>query len=172
MKIRLVVALVGLAIGFAVPTFAQQKGTVDPQLHQRLVAAVQRHADAFNNNDAAALAALYTEDGIEVTNQGPIFGRKALEKYFADLFQKVHFSDLVDTIDQDSPHIIGTDGKEIWATGGWSATIKGENFGPTQIKGYWSEIREGDDWKIRMLTTNVTPAPAATPSPTASPSSQ
>ncbi len=29
-------------------------------------------------------------------------------------------------------------------------------------------IREGDDWKIRMLTTNLTPAP----SPTASPSNQ
>ena len=65
-------------------------------------------------------------------------------------------------IDQDSPHIIGTDGKEMWATGGWSTTIKGENFGPTQIKGYWSVIREGDDWKIRMLTSNIIPAPVAT----------
>ena len=29
------------------------------------------------------------------------------------------------------------------------------------MKGYWSTIdrREGDDWKIRMLTVNVTPAP-------------
>jgi hypothetical protein len=40
---------------------------------------------------------------------------------------------------------IGTDGKVIWATGGWSATIKGENFGSTRVKGYWSAIREGDD---------------------------
>jgi hypothetical protein len=32
MKIRLVVALAGLVIGFTVPTFAQQKDTpVDPQ---------------------------------------------------------------------------------------------------------------------------------------------
>ena len=30
MKIRLVVALVGLAISIALPTFAQQKDTVDP----------------------------------------------------------------------------------------------------------------------------------------------
>ncbi len=78
----------------------------------------------------------------------------------ADLFQKVHFSDHIITIDQDSPHIIGKDGKEMWATGGWSTSIKGENFGPTQIKGYWSVIREGDDWKIRMLTSNLTPTPA------------
>ena len=61
-------------------------------------------------------------------------------------------SDRVVTIDQDSPHVIGTAGKEIWATGGWSSTIRGENFGPIQVKGYWSVIRVGDDWKIRMLT--------------------
>src|SRR6202030_2694229 len=36
MKIRLVVALVGLAISFALPAFAQQKDTVDPQLIQKL----------------------------------------------------------------------------------------------------------------------------------------
>ena len=41
----------------------------------------------------------------------------------ADLFQKVHFSDHIITIDQDSPHVIGTDGKQMWATGGWKAQI-------------------------------------------------
>jgi hypothetical protein len=88
----------------------------------------------------------------------------AIEKWYADLFQKLHFSDHVITIDPDSPHVLGTDGKQMWATGGWSTTIKGEKgekFGPTPIKGYWSVIREGDDWKIRMLMSNVAPAPAA-----------
>jgi hypothetical protein len=32
MKIRLVAALAGLAIGFVLPTSAQQKDTVDPQI--------------------------------------------------------------------------------------------------------------------------------------------
>jgi hypothetical protein len=32
MKIRLLLALVGLAGSFALPTFAQQKKTVDPQI--------------------------------------------------------------------------------------------------------------------------------------------
>jgi len=59
----------------------------------------------------------------------------------------------------------------MWATGAWSATIQGQNWGPQPIKGYWSVIREGDDWKIRMLTVNVTPR-AATPSPTATPGNQ
>jgi ketosteroid isomerase-like protein len=116
-----------------------------------------------NNGDAAALAALYTEDAIEVTDQGPIYGRKALEKHFADVFQKVHFSNHLLTLDQDSPHIIGTTGNEVWETGAWSQTIQGQNFGPIQLKGYHSSIavREGGIWKKRLVTWNITPAPAA-----------
>ena len=35
MKIRSLLALAGLAISFAVPTFAQQKDTVDPRIAQQ-----------------------------------------------------------------------------------------------------------------------------------------
>jgi hypothetical protein len=119
------------------------------------------------------LAALFTDDGIEVTNVGPIYGRETLQKDYVDLFKAVHFSNHVVTVDQYSPHIIGTDGNEMWSSGGYSQTMKGENFGPVEQKGYWSliAVREGDAWKTRMLTWNITPAPAATPSPTASPNS-
>ena len=158
MKTRLVLALAGLATSFALPTFAQQTNTPDPQLRQKLVDVIAKHADAINKNDAAAAAACFTEDGVYVTDGGPVNGREAIEKWYADLFKKVQFSDHVITIDQDAPHIICTAGNEIWATGGWSSTIKGENFGPIQIKGYWSVIRVGDDWKIRMLTSNSAPA--------------
>jgi hypothetical protein len=69
----------------------------------------------------------------------------------------VHFNNYLITVDQNSPHIIGTAGNEMWATGGWSTTIQGQNFGPGAMKGYWSVIREGADWKTRMLTWNATP---------------
>jgi quercetin dioxygenase-like cupin family protein/ketosteroid isomerase-like protein len=140
---------------------AQQTNKPDPQLRERLVARIKAHTDALDKNDAAAVAANFTEDGVNVEQDGTTFGREAIQKLWADRFQNVHFSNNLVTVDEDSPHIIGTDGKQMWATGAWSATIKGEKFGPTQIKGYWSVIREGDDWKIRMLTSNVTPAPAA-----------
>jgi uncharacterized protein (TIGR02246 family) len=136
------------------------------------VALIKKFEDAYNDNDAVTLATLFREDAVFVTQEGPVNGRQAIEKWYADHFKGVHFSNTLITVDQDSPHIIGTDGKEVWATGAWSATIEGEKFGTTQIKGFWSVIREGDDWKIRMLTTNVTPPPAATTSPTASPSNQ
>jgi uncharacterized protein (TIGR02246 family) len=161
MKIPSPLVLVGLAISFASPTFAQQTNTPDPELGQRLADVIKEHRDAMNKNDAAAAAACFTEDAVYVTDAGPISGREAIEKWYADLFQKLHFSDHVITIDPDSPHVLGPDGKQMWATGGWSTTIKGEKFGPTPIKGYWSVIREGDDWKIRMLMSNVAPAPAA-----------
>jgi uncharacterized protein (TIGR02246 family) len=164
MKIPSLLVLVGLAISFASPTFAQETNTPDPELRQRLADVIKEHRDAMNNNDAAAAAACFTEDAVYVTDAGPISGRGAIEKWYADLFQKLHFSDHVITIDPDSPHVLGTDGKQMWATGGWSTTIKGEKgekFGPTPIKGYWSVIREGDDWKIRMLMSNVAPASAA-----------
>ena len=172
MKKNLVVALVGLAISFALPTFAQQTNAPDPQLRQKLVDVIAKHADAINKNDAAAAAACFTPDAVYVTDRGPVNGGEAIEKWYADLFKKVQFTYYAFTIDQDSPHVIGTAGNEIWATGRWSSTIKGENFGPRQITGCWSVIRVGDDWKIRMLAYNETPAPAATPSPTTTPNNQ
>jgi len=168
MKIRLLFALAGLAISFALPIFAQQTNTPDPQLRQRYIALVKKYDDALNKNDAAAVAALFTEDGVYMTDRGPVIGRPAIEKYHADLFKQFHLSNSLITVDEDSPHMIGTASNELWATGAWSATIQGQNFGPIQIKTYWSVIREGDDWNIRMLS----PVPAATPSPATTPSSQ
>jgi len=157
MKIRLVVALVGLAISFAVPAFAQQKDAADSQIRQQLDALGQKYDEAFNNGDAAALAATFTGDAVLVNDTGPVYGREAIEKYYADLFQKVHLSNWLTTIDQNSPHVIGTAGNEMWETGEWSGTIQGQNFGPIHSKGYVSSIavREGDIWKKRMQMSNV-----------------
>ena len=69
---RLVVALVGLAIGFAVPAFAQQKDTVDPQIIEQLNALTEKFIEAVDNNDVAAVAALFTEDAVFVTDTGPV----------------------------------------------------------------------------------------------------
>jgi ketosteroid isomerase-like protein len=172
MKTRSVIIFVVLAITFALPTFAQQTNTPDPQLREKLIAAIKKHTDALDKNDAAAVAANFTENGILVTPDGPIFGRESIEKYYAGVFKQVQLSDNLAPVDDDSPYVTGKAGNEMWATGKWSATVKGQNFGPVAAKGYWSVIREGDDWKIRMLAYNQTPAPAATSSPTTTPSNQ
>ena len=153
MKTRLFIALAGLAISFALPIFAQTNKP-DPQLREKLVAVVKDFTDAVNNNAAVVVAPLFTEDAVLVPPEGPINGRQAIEKWFADLFQRVHVSDTLITVDQDSPHIIGTAGNAIWANGAWSATLKVQNLGSLQAKGFWTVIREGDDLKIKMLTWN------------------
>jgi uncharacterized protein (TIGR02246 family) len=170
-KMRLLVILAGLAISFAAPTFAQKKDTPDQQIRQEVDALAKKLDEAVNNNDSAAASALFTEDGVFVTPRGPIYGREAIEKYYADLFKQVHYSNFMNKSDQESPHVIGTDGNEVWSNGEWSATIHGPKGGPKQVKGYWSNItvREGDTWKKRMVTLNITPPSAATGTATPSP---
>jgi len=119
MKIRLL-ALVGLAISFALPTFAQQTNAPDSQLRDQLVAFDKKFDEAFNNNDAVGVAALFTEDALFVTDTGPIYGRKAIEKCFADWFQNVHFSNHVTTDDRKRPvNPILKLGKRMPEVGAW-----------------------------------------------------
>jgi uncharacterized protein (TIGR02246 family) len=171
MKMRLIASLAGLAISFAVPALAQEKDTVDPQTTQKILAIGKAWDEANNNNDAAPIAALFTEDAIFVTDGGPVHGRQAVEKWFSDVFQGWHAKDHLTKFDGNAPHMLGAAGDELWATGEWSETGQGKTGGPIQRKGYWAVIynREGDEWKIRMLSYNVTPAPA--PSTTLSPTS-
>jgi ketosteroid isomerase-like protein len=100
-------------------------------------------------NDVAALLELYTKDGIEVTNTGSLSGGQAIEKWKADVFKKFHFSNVLTTIDQNSPCSIGTAGNEMRQTGEWRQTLRDQTGSPIQIKGYFSSIavREGDAWK-------------------------
>ena len=58
MKRRLVVSLVGLAISFALPTYAQEKDVADPQTTQKILARAKAYDEAHSDNDAAAVAAL------------------------------------------------------------------------------------------------------------------
>jgi hypothetical protein len=115
------------------------KDRADPQISGQVNALIKKYAEAVNNNDAAALAALCTH---------------------TDAFQR-HPKDFSNPPDQHSPHTIGTTGDAVWSTGDWGEAFQGPN-GDIQVKGYWGAVfvREGDDWKLRMLTVNITPAPA------------
>jgi uncharacterized protein (TIGR02246 family) len=184
MKIRsAAVGLIGLAFNFALPTFAQQKDLADPETTQKILALTKEYGEAFNNNDRATIAALYTRDAVLVTTVGPIIGRQAIQKYYTELYQWWHPKNLIIKVDGDAPHLIGTAGNELWATGEWIDTGQGKNGEPLPIKGHWAHIyvREGDGWKIRVDVWNQTldsvilinksfaPQSAATPSPIAGP---
>jgi hypothetical protein len=78
------VTLVVLAISFASPTFAQQKDTADPRvIQQRDLLGVPKALaefgelhraldEAYNKNDAAAVAAFFTEDALLVEPDGDV----------------------------------------------------------------------------------------------------
>jgi hypothetical protein len=74
----------GLAISFAVPAFAQDKDTVDPEVRQQIEAIYMTNFDAHNKHEAAAVAALYTEDAVQVSawesEGGLATGQQAIEK--------------------------------------------------------------------------------------------
>ena len=157
MKIHLVVALMGLAISIALPALAETTAP-DPQQREQLLALAKKFEDAWNSNDATALAALFTVDAVLIEASGPVYGREAIEKFYADLFRQFHFSNYSSKADQYSPHLIGTTGNEILEIGEWGCTVEGHGGSAVQLKGYYSSIyiRAGNDWKIRMVTSNMT----------------
>jgi uncharacterized protein (TIGR02246 family) len=160
MKIRLLLTLVGLAFGFAVPalaSFFQGDLAGDVKALDEFTALRMKEDEAFNKNDAAALAALFTEDAVYVVPEGLFSGRQAIEKRYADVFQRWHPTNFIGQADQ-----LNAIGNEAWAVGEWWSTLQSQT-GPKFARGYWSAIyvREGDGWKIRMLTVSEHPRPVS-----------
>jgi ketosteroid isomerase-like protein len=141
--------------------FAQQiNPTTDPQITQKIRALSRAFDTAVNNNDAIALAALFTEDAVLVSDRGPIHGRSAIENWYSGVFAVWHPRDHIGTPDGNDPHVSGVSGDEAWETGEWFEIEQGKPGRPIQSRGYWSTVyvRQGVDWKIAMLIYNVTPA--------------
>jgi uncharacterized protein (TIGR02246 family) len=151
------------------PAFAQQKETVDPRIAQQrdlvgdpkaldeFSVLATKQSEAFTNKDAAAVAALFTEDAVLVAPDGIFSSRQAIEKRYEDTFQRwpfTFFNDLRDC------HLKAIE-NAVWSFREWGGTLQGET-GPVLVNGHFSAIyvREGDDWKIRMLTLTEHPRPA------------
>jgi uncharacterized protein (TIGR02246 family) len=121
---------------------------------------VQAHNKAMQARDAAGVAALYSEDAIFLTPDGPLYGRAAIEKAVAGVLKVIITSEPAKL---DQVIMIG-DALRL-RTGSWSVTVQSPN-GPMPVKGYWSttDVHDGNSWKIRMETDNVTmPPPPAEP---------
>jgi uncharacterized protein (TIGR02246 family) len=169
MKIRLLFALGGLTISFAVGALAQEQSTFDPRIvQQRDLLGVPKALgefdelglkldEAYNKNDAAAVAALFTEDAVLVAPDGMFSGRQDIEKRYADTFQRWPIT----TFSSQRSQLNAID-NAVWSVGEWWSTLQSQT-GPKFERGHWSAIyvREGDAWKIRMLSLIEHPAPSA-----------
>ncbi len=153
MKTRLLVTFAGLATCFAIsaqPFSGDLAG--DVKALDDLSALSMKYDDAYKEKDATALAALFTEDAVCVTPEGLISGRQAIEKAYSDDLQRWPETSHIYQADQ-----LNAIGNEAWSVGKWWRTLQGEN-GPVFVRGYWSAlfVREGDGWKVRMMTFNET----------------
>jgi uncharacterized protein (TIGR02246 family) len=170
MKRRLLLTLAGFAIGFVLPTFAQQKDTADPRIAQQRdligdpkaigeFGDLHRELDeAYDENDATAVAALFTEDGLFVTPGEMFSGRQQIETRHADMFQRSPIIDF--NCSRERRHLDAID-NAVWSAGQWACTSQSPT-GRVFAVGCWTAIyvREGDAWKFRMLTLSEHPRPA------------
>ena len=148
MKMRVLLTLAGLAITSIIPAIAKEQTTVDPEVRQQIDAALTKFDDAFNSRDAAATAALYTQDAAEVWSGGSAgglaFGQEAIEKR--------HASNFASNPGKLSHKLVQVQaiGNEICAISEWSIP-------PIDTKGHYVVtiyVREADEWKIRMAYVN------------------
>jgi uncharacterized protein (TIGR02246 family) len=138
----------GLAIGFALPNFAEQKDAGAPKIAQEIRALGIKYDEAFNKHDADALGALYTQDAVRRTPHGTFSGRPAIEKNYAQYaFQQYHANNFVTTVDQ-----VNAVGNDVRATGKWSCAF--QKYSTHHVEGHfsWDLVRVGDTWKIRTMT--------------------
>jgi uncharacterized protein (TIGR02246 family) len=170
MKVRLLLTFAGLAIGLVVSAIAEQKDTADPPIVQQRdllgdVKAIDEFSglhrkldEAYDKNDAAAVATLFTEDGLFVAPDGMFSGRKNIETRHAEAFQLSPITDF--NCSRERRHLDAID-NAVWSAGQWASTSQSQT-GPLFTWGCWTAIyvREGDAWKFRMLTLSEHPRPA------------
>jgi uncharacterized protein (TIGR02246 family) len=144
-----------LTTAIAFGAAAQQ--TSDRDVWQAGDLVVQAHNKAIQARDAAGVAALYSEDVIVLTPDGPMYGRAAVEKFCAGLFKVLV---TMEPAKLDKAIMVG-DALRL-RTGSYSGVIQSPN-GPMPIKGYWSttDVLDGDSWKIRMESNVPMPPPPA-----------
>jgi ketosteroid isomerase-like protein len=153
MKARLSVTIAGLMICSAMSARALSGDLAgDVKALDELGRLGMKYDDAYGKKDAAALAALFTEDAVCATPEGLFSGRQTIEKACSADFQRWPATSQFHQTDQ-----LNAVGNGAWSVGQWWRTLDGQD-GPVFVRGYWSALMvpEGDGWKLRMLIFNET----------------
>ena len=154
LRIRFLLALLGLTISFAAPAFAQQNDRVDAETVQQVRALASSYDAAFNRQDAVTIARLYVQNAVFNTPEGTFHGRQAIEELYAKhYFREAHSKNVVTVVNEAIAA-----GNEIRATGTWSDTFEEPSIGTIHAEGTysWVLIHEGDTWRIRESTYDIT----------------
>jgi uncharacterized protein (TIGR02246 family) len=135
-----------LTVCLVIPAAAQQPS--EQQVRPAIERLLETWDTAANRKDAAAVAALYTEDAVRVTPRGISYGRAAIEKDLIETFKVT--SNIADKVEK-----VQVVGEVVLVTATWSATLQSKD-GPIQAKGFWGGVyvRDGDAWKTRLAIIN------------------
>ena len=149
--------LTAFALTTAVTFGVAAQQTSNQDAWQAGASVLQAYNKAMQARDAAGLVALFSEDAILLTPDGPLVGHAAIEKRFEGLFKAI-----VSKEPSKLEKVVMVSDALRLRTGSWSAVVQSPN-GPMPLKGYWSttDLRDGNSWKIRMETDNVTMPPEA-----------
>jgi ketosteroid isomerase-like protein len=147
MKIRPLVTLAGLIIGFAVPALAQEQNAVDPEARRNVEAAVLKFAEAYNKHDVASISALFTQDAVEIRawatslGGGAFSGRQDLEKMFAGDFAT-------------NPGKMVNKLVELYPIGNAVCEITDSSVGGRKSERVMIWVRDGDSWESSIGYVN------------------
>jgi uncharacterized protein (TIGR02246 family) len=153
-----ILLLAGLAlllpsVGFmtAQDKTAQDKKAQDPKREadkQAIDKLIQETIQAFNNKDAAAMAARWTEDGEFIRNDGePIRGRAAVEKGYADYFKTLKGKPKLE-IQNDGLRFLSPN------TAVSEVTLRLKDDDGDVIASSWRDtlvVRDGGQWKVALV---------------------
>jgi ketosteroid isomerase-like protein len=150
---KLLAPLVAICAGFAGSAFAlsgdlagntgalEHLGELNTQLKAGL-----------REDNAATLAALFTEEAVCVTPQGVLIGREAIAEGLDHVFKGSCLKSQIFQTDQ-----LHSLGRDVWSVGQWWTTLQSLQ-GTAFLSGYWSAIfvQDSGAWKMRMLTLSET----------------
>jgi ketosteroid isomerase-like protein len=139
-----------LAISFVLPTFAEEKNTVDSEVRQQIEAVLMKYDEAFNKLDAVAVAALFTRDAVEVlgweTGGGAATGQQAIEKRYA--------RDLAGGMNNHVTKLV-----QVYPIGSEVCAIIKASVAQWKNTAVRIYVRDADTWKINMAYVISTMVP-------------
>jgi ketosteroid isomerase-like protein len=125
-----------------VPTLAQQQKAVDAEVRQQIEAVFAEFQDEYNKHDAAAIAALYRPDAVELRLwRGLLSGQEAIRRIFAFDFASgggKMASELV----------------QLCPVGNAICEIAHSNVGAWKDETMVIYVHDGESWKIGMAYLN------------------
>jgi hypothetical protein len=138
--------MAGLALGFAMPAFAEQTNTVDQQTRQQVEGIVAKLAETLSKADGQGNQALYATNAIEISAFGKSTGQQIGDLEDARKMG-LAFTAKVDDIEP----IFG--GQGVVTTAPYTATFT-NNPATHQVQGNLMLVleRDGGGWKIRIAT--------------------